>query len=64
MEGREDRGENILRFQVSSKGQVLFRPEWTVQSTDEKMQGLLYEIGEKAAEYMEFLLWKKFRDRL
>ncbi len=54
-----NRGENIISFRISEKGEVRFAPDATIQSTSHEMELILREIVPKVAEYIERLLREK-----
>jgi len=54
-----NRGENLISFRISDKGEVKFDPEVRIQSTSHEMQLILQEIVPKVAKYIESLLREK-----
>ena len=56
----EEQAENVICFQITSKGKVKYRPEISIQSTSYEMQKKIEEIIPQLADFMEFLLEKKF----
>ena len=56
----EEQAENVICFQITSKGKVKYYPEISIHSTSFEMQEKIKEIVPQLADYMEFLLEKKF----